>query len=217
MGYCPQSFSGGGLYLNVNWLLWSVYDGLLWSVKNGLLWYMGHTSNWQFHTQWWHFSRQMVTIDYDGFSTKLTVILMIELGIWQSVTYRSQILQLTWQSVGGTNPSREVIFSSQAPGTFNMLRSPILAYFFGLTQMSVQTFTLPKPLQVNSVESKRADLAPPPVCLFAQSTHFQLYLCRNLGRICELPGFHIFQESVHAIWTIRVWSWRKQFFIQRRD
>ena len=27
--YCPQSFSGGGLYLKVNWLLWSVYDGLL--------------------------------------------------------------------------------------------------------------------------------------------------------------------------------------------
>ena len=42
--YCPQSFSGGGLYLKVNWLLRSVYDGLLWSVKNGLLWYMGHTS-----------------------------------------------------------------------------------------------------------------------------------------------------------------------------
>ena len=39
--YCPQSFSGGGLYLNVNWLLWSVSDGLLW--------YMGHTSKWQFH------------------------------------------------------------------------------------------------------------------------------------------------------------------------
>ena len=48
--YCPQSFSGGGLYLNVNWLLWSVnggllrsvlmvtmYDWLLLSVKNGLL------------------------------------------------------------------------------------------------------------------------------------------------------------------------------------
>ena len=31
--YCPQSFSGGGLYLKVKWLLWSVYDGLLWSVK----------------------------------------------------------------------------------------------------------------------------------------------------------------------------------------
>ena len=27
--YCPQSFSGGGLYLKVKWLLWSVYDGLL--------------------------------------------------------------------------------------------------------------------------------------------------------------------------------------------
>ena len=38
MGYCPQSFSGGGLYLNGSWLLWSVYDGLLWSVCDGLLW-----------------------------------------------------------------------------------------------------------------------------------------------------------------------------------
>ena len=43
---------------------------------------MGHTSNWQFHTEGSHFWRQMVTIDYDGFSTKLTIILMIELGIW---------------------------------------------------------------------------------------------------------------------------------------
>ena len=59
--YCPQSFSGGGLYLKVKWLLWSVYDGLLWSVKNGLLWigkngllwYMVHTC--QFGVQWWHF------------------------------------------------------------------------------------------------------------------------------------------------------------------
>ena len=38
--YCPQSFSGGGLYLNGSWLLWSVYDGLLWSVYDGLLWSM---------------------------------------------------------------------------------------------------------------------------------------------------------------------------------
>ena len=36
----------------------------------------------QFHTEWSHFSRQMVTIDYDGFSTKLMIILMIEFGIW---------------------------------------------------------------------------------------------------------------------------------------
>ena len=42
--YCPQSFSGGGLYLNGSWLLWSVYDGLLW--------YMGHTSMSQFWVQW---------------------------------------------------------------------------------------------------------------------------------------------------------------------
>ena len=28
--YCPQSFSGGGLYLNGSWLLWSAYDWLLW-------------------------------------------------------------------------------------------------------------------------------------------------------------------------------------------
>ena len=33
--YCPQSFSGGGLYLNVNWLLWSVHDGLLWMYIKG--------------------------------------------------------------------------------------------------------------------------------------------------------------------------------------
>ena len=43
---------------------------------------MGHTSMSQFHTEGSHFWRQMVTIDYDGFSTKLTIILMIELGIW---------------------------------------------------------------------------------------------------------------------------------------
>ena len=35
----------------------------------------------QFHTEWSHFSRQMVTIDYDGVSTHLMIILMIELGI----------------------------------------------------------------------------------------------------------------------------------------
>ena len=79
MRFCPQSFSGGGLYLKVNWLLWSVcdgllwcvYDGLLWRVKNGFLWYMGHTSNWQFHTEGSHFWRLMVTVDYDGSSTKI--------------------------------------------------------------------------------------------------------------------------------------------------
>ena len=43
---------------------------------------MGHTSMSQFHTEWSHFSRQMVTIDYDGVSTHLMIILMIEVGIW---------------------------------------------------------------------------------------------------------------------------------------
>ena len=43
---------------------------------------MGHTSMSQFHPGWSHFSRPMVTIDYDGVSTKLMIILMIELGIW---------------------------------------------------------------------------------------------------------------------------------------
>ena len=34
MGYCGASMMGyyDGLYLKVNWLLRSVYDGLLWSV-----------------------------------------------------------------------------------------------------------------------------------------------------------------------------------------
>ena len=43
---------------------------------------MGHASMCQFHTEWSHFWRKMVTIDYDGFSTHLMIILMIELGIW---------------------------------------------------------------------------------------------------------------------------------------
>ena len=43
---------------------------------------MGYTSMSQFHTEWSHFWRQMVTIDYDGVSTHLMIILMIELGIW---------------------------------------------------------------------------------------------------------------------------------------
>ena len=32
---------------------------------------MGHTSMCQFHTGWSHFSRLMVTQDYDGVSTKI--------------------------------------------------------------------------------------------------------------------------------------------------
>ena len=35
---------------------------------------MGHTSKWQFHTQWSHFWRQMVTVDYDSVSTHLMII-----------------------------------------------------------------------------------------------------------------------------------------------
>ena len=33
--------------------------------------YMGYTSMCQFHTGWSHFSRLMVTVDYDGVSTKI--------------------------------------------------------------------------------------------------------------------------------------------------
>ena len=32
---------------------------------------MGDTSMSQFHTGWSHFSRLMVTVDYDGVSTKI--------------------------------------------------------------------------------------------------------------------------------------------------
>ena len=58
----------------------------------------------------------------------------------------SQILQLTSKSVGGTKPSRGVFFSSEAPGTFNMDRNPILAYIFELSGMSAITFAVPNPL-----------------------------------------------------------------------
>ena len=33
--------------------------------------YMGYTSMCQFYTGWSHFSRLMVTVDYDGVSTKI--------------------------------------------------------------------------------------------------------------------------------------------------
>ena len=106
---------------------------------------------------------------------------------------------------------RGVIFSSEAPGTFNMHRSPILAYFFGLTQMSVQTFALPKPLQVNSVESKSRfssasslSVRPPPVCPFAIlhfsdciSPHFRFCISRAHFMNCPVlqfePAEHVFK------------------------
>ena len=46
-----------------------------------------------------------------------------------------------------------------------------------------------------SIEKKaRADLAPPPICHSAESDHVVLDLCRKLDWICEMAGFHIFQE-----------------------
>ena len=33
--YCPQSFSGGGLYLKVKWVTMERDDGLLWLCING--------------------------------------------------------------------------------------------------------------------------------------------------------------------------------------
>ena len=44
-------------------------------------WHMGHTSKWQIWVQWWHFSRLLVTVDFDGLSTKLIIIFNIELRI----------------------------------------------------------------------------------------------------------------------------------------
>ena len=63
-------------YCRLWWCFNKIDDNL-----NGWAWYMGHTSMCQFHTEWSHFWRQMVTIDYDGVSTHLMIILMIELGI----------------------------------------------------------------------------------------------------------------------------------------
>ena len=54
---------------------------ILWSLKNGLLWHMSHTSMSQFHTEWSHFLRLMVPIDFDGVSTHLMIILMIDIWI----------------------------------------------------------------------------------------------------------------------------------------
>ena len=43
---------------------------------------MGHPSKWQIWVHWSHFSRLLVTVDFDGLSTKLIIIFIIVLGIW---------------------------------------------------------------------------------------------------------------------------------------
>ena len=80
--YCPQSFSGGGLYLKVKWLLWSMYDGLLWCVCNRLLWYIGHTSMSQFHTGLGRFLAVAGYYRKWWCINKLIIKFIIELGIW---------------------------------------------------------------------------------------------------------------------------------------
>ena len=62
----------------------------------------------------------------------------------------SQILQLTWKSVGGTNAPRADNFSSHAPAAFNMHLSPIHSYLFGISGISRPTFALSNLAQVNS-------------------------------------------------------------------
>ena len=57
--YCPQSLSGGGLYLKVKRLLWSVCDGLLWDVYAGYYdsaWTVTMECVTGYYRLWWCFN-----------------------------------------------------------------------------------------------------------------------------------------------------------------
>ena len=137
-------------------------------------------------------------------------------------SYPSQILQLTWKSVGGTNASRADNFSSEAPGAFNMHRYPIHSYIFGLSRISRPTFALSNLVQ----KETRADLAAPPVCHSAESSLVVLYLCRNLDWICKRDGFHIFSEprqgtaqvflNFDQLYLLRPWHFFPQISTQKQ-
>ena len=66
VGGGTKTFSRTGYLYTVERVEWVTMEREEW-----LLWYMGHTSMSQFHTRWWHFSRLIVTVDYDGVSTEI--------------------------------------------------------------------------------------------------------------------------------------------------
>ena len=65
----------------------------------------------------------------------------------------SQILQLTWKSVGGTNPSRADNFSSEAPSTENVVGTPPHVTHIWIQRDVRTNVSLQKLAQVNLEES----------------------------------------------------------------
>ena len=124
---------------------------------------------------------------------------------YSSHLFPSQILQLTWKSVGGTNPFRADNFSSEAPSLKMWLVPPHMSHIFGFSGMQGRILACQN-LRKSIQKSARADLVPPPVCPFA---HHQFVRSRNcifqLGFrtifISYLRG--TFQQLPNAV----MWAW----------
>ena len=89
----------------------------------------------------------------------------------------SQVPQPTcyWKWVGGTNPSRADNFSSEAPSLKMWLVPPHMSHIFGFSGMQGRMLACQN-LRKSIQKSARADLVPPPVCQFADTTSFPSYL-----------------------------------------
>ena len=90
----------------------------------------------------------------------------------------SQILQLTWKSVGGPNPSRGDNFFRRPLAPKILLVPPQVSYMVGISGKVAPGYTCQN-LCNWILEGTRADLAPPLYCQFAESKHFLVYFSRN--------------------------------------
>ena len=93
-------------------------------------------------------------------------------------------------------PPERIIFLQRLLEPSICILAPYLHTFLGRSVCQLQLLlcqTLCKSIQ----KKARADLAPPPICHSAESDHVVLDLCRQLDWICELAGFHIFQDLLY--------------------
>ena len=90
----------------------------------------------------------------------------------------SQILQLTWKSVGRPNPSRGDNFFRRPLAPKILLVPPQVSYMVGISGKVRRGYAYQN-LCNWILEGTRADLAPPQYCQFAESTHFLVYFSRN--------------------------------------
>ena len=97
-------------------------------------------------------------------------ILYAQCGWW---SFLSQILQLTWKSVGGPNPSRGDNFFRRPLAPKILLVPPQVSYMVGISGKVARGYTCQN-LCNWILEGTRADLAPPLYCQFAKMHYSEL-------------------------------------------